>query len=183
MADEGGGIQDRRVARQGRPVSTDPGTVRFEPRPSVASSQPGLVGLLPVQPEVMRQMMLDVRVRTGEEEGHVAVVEPVHHVRRLPVRAAHFGDLSFTPMIVEVHSFDDQPITHLCPHVSRTPSTVPGTSVARSPLLRRDQRPRCCRVAACFGRFELSGVRYGDTRVVRAKAGRRDRVFRCHGGL
>lgn len=148
----GCGVQDRRAARQGRPVSAGPGTVRVR-RPPVAFSQPGLIGpgligFLPVQPEVMRQVMFDVRVRSGEEEGHVAVVEPVHHVRRLPVRAAYVGDLSFAPMIVEVRSFDDQPITHLCPHVSRTPSTVSGTSVARWPLLCRARRPRFCRVAA-----------------------------------
>jgi hypothetical protein len=82
--------------------------------------------------------VLDAGVGTGEHEALVAVVAPLHEVRRGAVGTVHLEDLGITIGLTDVVSLDDQAVTDCCTHqlllspgLRRTPIRVSAAIATR----------------------------------------------------
>jgi hypothetical protein len=77
-------------------------------RLAVATLRPAAVRFL--------REMLDRRVTRREEEPDVAVVAPLHEVRRRAIITMNLEDLRVAVRLADVMSLDDQPVSYRCLH-------------------------------------------------------------------
>jgi hypothetical protein len=64
----------------------------------------------------MSRVVLDVRVRTGEEQTLVSVVAPAHEVGRHTVLAVDLENLGIAIGLADVMTLDDEAVTDLSKH-------------------------------------------------------------------
>jgi hypothetical protein len=85
---------------------------------SIAHLQNARLGVATLRPAAVRFLreMLDRRVTRREEEPDMAVVAPLHEVRRRAIVTMNLEDLRVAVGLADVMSLDDQSVSYRCLH-------------------------------------------------------------------